>query len=558
MRKNLLFFIFLFSTIISFNIYGQSSLSMVRFDPPSFVPFNKNFSTSIIFKVNDYSLDPVIIKFKKPGSLKIISAKLNYGNFQNELNISLAQADENEVSLAVNREEIDLAENIPYQIILECFSKKPQKIQKRSFSWINSEVVTIPENFNKFGNQLDLEETQSYEVQSSAGNSILFKKSSKLEYKLSDETNWEKIYAEYWIKSDHLLTNYFSIEKSLTNDTIISFSKSIFGFLSFPLHENELTRNDVYLGDNSWNYVGVLLSNSIQGLRSDVYVNSRLAYSIISHNNFDLKNLNFILKNNSDKAKFEIDRLKIWKFNNNIDLALDNKHFLTFEADSSQLIYQSNFDNVGEFNSKYETESIKIVDENLEYVKSNAPIFSKSPKLTVNIGNSYNSIVWYVQEYSVAKEFVIERAIGDGDFEIVFKTFADNDPLKIYYFTDQLIDDNVVVYYRVRQINNDESEVFSAEVKIGHKEAQEFILSQNYPNPFNPITSIYVEVVLPTEFEVNVYDLVGTKVSQLYDGFLTEGMHTFEFDGSSLPSGIYFYEVISPKAQNVKKMILAK
>ena len=201
---------------------------------------------------------------------------------------------------------------------------------------------------------------------------------------------------------------------------------------------------------------------------------------------------------------------------------------------------------------------MKILANNLDYTRSDAPIFSKAPKLTVNLGSTYNSIVWYVQEYSVAREFLIEKAISGNEYQVVHKTLADDDPLKIYYFTDEIINENEVAYYRVRQINEDESEVFSAEVKIGNREIQEFNLSQNYPNPFNPITSIYVEVIIPADFEVNVYDLVGNNVSKLHDGFLAEGMHTFEFDGSKLPSGIYFYEVISPKAQIVKKMILAK
>jgi len=250
--------------------------------------------------------------------------------------------------------------------------------------------------------------------------------------------------------------------------------------------------------------------------------------------------------------------LKIWKFANSIKLAQHNKHFLSYDADSSQILYQSNFDNVNEFSSEVKSKNLEIISNNLLFAKSNAPLFSKAPKLTVNIGSNYNSIVWYVQEYSIAKEFIIERAIGENEYKEVYKTLADNDPLKIYYFTDELFGENEVTYYRVKQINSDKSEVYSVEVKIGNKSIQEFNLSQNYPNPFNPITSIYVEVIFPSELKVNVYDLVGNNVGRLHDGYLGEGMHTFEFDGSKLPSGIYFYEVISPKSQVVKKMILAK
>jgi hypothetical protein len=261
---------------------------------------------------------------------------------------------------------------------------------------------------------------------------------------------------------------------------------------------------------------------------------------------------------NTTKNKFEIDRLKIWDYNNNLEIANINKHFINYEADSSSVIFHTNFENLDEFYNYKNSKQLFLNVENVNYKNSDAPIFSKAPQLTVNVGSSYNSIVWYVQEYKVAKEFILERALGDGKFIEVFKMQAEYDPLKIYNYTDEVIAEADVAFYRVKQINDDGSYVFSAEVKIGHKEIHEFNLGQNYPNPFNPITNLYVEVIITSEFDINVYDLVGNNVKKVFKGVLPEGLHTFEFDGASLPSGIYFYEVMSPHSQIVKKMILAK
>jgi len=60
------------------------------------------------------------------------------------------------------------------------------------------------------------------------------------------------------------------------------------------------------------------------------------------------------------------------------------------------------------------------------------------------------------------------------------------------------------------------------------------------------------------EVDIYVYDIVGEKVAVLNKGILSQGIHTFSFDGSSLPSGIYFCEAKSEKFTEVKKMILAK
>ena len=61
-----------------------------------------------------------------------------------------------------------------------------------------------------------------------------------------------------------------------------------------------------------------------------------------------------------------------------------------------------------------------------------------------------------------------------------------------------------------------------------------------------------------TEVYIYVYDIVGEKVAVLHKGILGQGVHTFSFDGGSLPSGIYFCEAKSEKFTEVKKMILAK
>jgi len=459
--------------------------------------------------------------------------------------------------LQLNAEELSLDANIPYQISLDCFTPKAIKVNKNEFTWINEELEKSGDNFDLFEEITNIEETQIYEIQRTSGNSLRFDKSSFLQFKLIEE-EWKKIYVEFWLKSESEFENLFTMRKSVDQDTIISFSKNDLGFITFPIRENEIIRNDIFLGKDNWNYVGILISNDVSGLRSDVYVNSQVAYSDLSEDNFNLQNIEISFLSKDEEAVFDIDRLKIWKFNNDIGVAEKNKHFLNYEADSSDIIYQTSFDNAEEFRSEYKTKKLEVSSEELNYVQSDAPLFSKAPKLTVNIGSSYNSIVWYVQEYSVAEEFEIERSISGGGFESVYSALADDDPLKIYYFTDELINEHDVAYYRVKQINLDGSEVYSAEVKIGHKEIQEFKLSQNYPNPFNPITSIYVEVIIPTDYKINIYDLVGNTVAVLFDGSLPEGMHTFEFDGSNMPSGIYFYEVLSPKSQSVKKMILAK
>ncbi len=555
MRKILLLLIFTLQIAFAHLIYGQAKPTVLRFDPPTFIPVNNNFQTSLVFKFEEKSKN-IEINFQKPKNIEIIAASIRLGDEYKEIEFKKINNSPNRLSIALNTDVLSLEENNFYQILFKCYTSNPIKIKKETFSWLDKNIL----NDKMFLGNSDIhaEELQIYEPQKASGKSIKFNKSSKLKVKIVENNNWKNLYTEFWLNINSDVKELFSIRNNSSGDTLVSFSKNEFDFITFPLSNSEIIRNDIYLGKKSWNYIGVFLRKTFQGLISEVYVNSQLAYSAKIENDFDIQNLGIIFSNNLENSSFVIDRLKIWEFENNFNLAQHNKHFLSYEADSSKIIYQSNFDNTIDILLQKKLANLEISNKNLELVKSNAPIFSKTPKLNVNIGSSYNSIVWYVQEYYVAKEFIIERALGENEFNEVHKTLADDDPLKIYYFTDELFGANEVTYYRVRQINNDESEVYSVEVKIGNREVKEFKLQQNYPNPFNPITSIYVEVIFPTDFKVNVYDLVGNKVAQLHDGFLEEGVHTFQFDGTSLPSGIYFYEVVSPRNQIVKKMILAK
>ncbi len=91
---------------------------------------------------------------------------------------------------------------------------------------------------------------------------------------------------------------------------------------------------------------------------------------------------------------------------------------------------------------------------------------------------------------------------------------------------------------------------------------KEFLLEQNYPNPFNPETEIRFRISELGFVEFRVYDVLGREISLLINKEMTPGNYTVNFNGNTLPSGIYFYE-LSVKGETIKysktkKMILLK
>lgn len=85
-----------------------------------------------------------------------------------------------------------------------------------------------------------------------------------------------------------------------------------------------------------------------------------------------------------------------------------------------------------------------------------------------------------------------------------------------------------------------------------------FSLLQNYPNPFNPSTTINFQIPKNNFVSLKVYDINGREISELVNENMNAGEYKINFDGSSLPSGVYYYKLTSDNFSETKKMILIK
>ncbi len=89
---------------------------------------------------------------------------------------------------------------------------------------------------------------------------------------------------------------------------------------------------------------------------------------------------------------------------------------------------------------------------------------------------------------------------------------------------------------------------------------KEFSLSQNYPNPFNPTTKIRFDISgsLVAQTFLSVYDMLGREVAALVNEKLKPGTYEVNWNAKSLPSGTYFYRLVTDEITITKKMILVK
>ena len=68
-------------------------------------------------------------------------------------------------------------------------------------------------------------------------------------------------------------------------------------------------------------------------------------------------------------------------------------------------------------------------------------------------------------------------------------------------------------------------------------------LTSNYPNPFTHTTTIEYTLPASGPVHLSVYDVLGREVAILVDGVQHAGEHAAVFDGTSLPSGTWFYRL---------------
>ncbi len=88
---------------------------------------------------------------------------------------------------------------------------------------------------------------------------------------------------------------------------------------------------------------------------------------------------------------------------------------------------------------------------------------------------------------------------------------------------------------------------------------QKTILNQNYPNPFNPLTKIEFELSFSTEVTLKIFNTLGNEVRTLLDHeMLGIGKQEVVFNAHDLPSGTYYYQLLTPQFTQTKEMLIIK
>lgn len=188
------------------------------------------------------------------------------------------------------------------------------------------------------------------------------------------------------------------------------------------------------------------------------------------------------------------------------------------------------------------------------------PVELESFNSVINLNNV--TLSWRTSTEINNLGFSIERKSESNEFgwnEIAFVEGRGNSTEQTNYsYLDSALEPGKY-QYRLKQIDyNGTENIYELDQTIEILSPDKFELLQNYPNPFNPNTKIKFSLSESSFTTLTVYNSLGEKIDRLIHDQKSAGTYEVNFDGSSLPSGTYFYRLESGENVQIRKMILIK
>jgi hypothetical protein len=189
---------------------------------------------------------------------------------------------------------------------------------------------------------------------------------------------------------------------------------------------------------------------------------------------------------------------------------------------------------------------------------------SGQPTKFLYSGNACQRTGWYDSLPADKKNFIGSGpfVMNSGDTQIVMSSFTitrtGGNNLQNVCALQSLSDSALGYYYNdFRTCTPIGIEPISTEIP------QKFELFQNYPNPFNPVTKILINIPAFVEttrrvVSLRIYDVLGKEIAVLVNQNLKPGIYEIEWNAENIPTGVYFYSLITNEFTQTKKMVVLK
>ena len=208
--------------------------------------------------------------------------------------------------------------------------------------------------------------------------------------------------------------------------------------------------------------------------------------------------------------------------------------------------------------------SVKMINENTGWLSSTNGRVRK----TTNGGTTWEpcNVPFSATIYSV--NFADQwNGIATGSIGRVFRTrdggltWESNNTSAATLFNAIMVGTNrAFVVGSIAAIWKYEENITGNELTYTNNVPERYFLDQNYPNPFNPTTTIKFGLPREGAVTLKIYDMAGREVANIINNErMNAGIVSYNFNGSALASGVYFYSlVVDGQMIATKKMLLIK
>ncbi len=179
-------------------------------------------------------------------------------------------------------------------------------------------------------------------------------------------------------------------------------------------------------------------------------------------------------------------------------------------------------------------------------------------------------LIWVTESEINNLGYILHRKHSDRDYKLI-SSYKTNENLKgkgsatfrsEYHYLDKNVRIGEQYTYLLTDVDTEGKTTQHPTITIIAKAAG-LTVSPSYPNPCNPSTSFDVTVGDESTIKIEVYTLLGRRVSMLMNKRLPAGVYTIHWNGTNnqgapLASGIYFLWIQSEGTHEVQKIVLTR
>ena len=175
--------------------------------------------------------------------------------------------------------------------------------------------------------------------------------------------------------------------------------------------------------------------------------------------------------------------------------------------------------------------------------------------------NGYVTLSWWVAVDVSASSFRIERSEMPRDGYTRLQLVVLRDSQDSFSCVDRTVEPGRTYWYRIVLVGPPSEESYGPiEVRVDTVPVA-YHVYQSYPNPSNPLCTIRYAIARAGHVSLRVFDVSGTLVRTLADGWREPGVYSEVWDGrggdgTALPSGVYFYRLEAADFVATRKMVL--